>query len=222
MARRVTTPWWAVVSAASAPTVLLTCATVARSMRIDSYDPCTQTLSALAVDGRGDWIMTAGFVVSAGCLIITAVGLRALPALPRTALAIAGCCGLATAALPERLGTATAHIAAAGLGFILLAIWPVLTVSPDATMPWPRRARWAISVSALLLGLVIWLCCDAWSGVDVGLSERAAATAEMLWPLVVVVSVRHLTQRRAHGAFSGMLSWKRAPDSLGRQTRLPW
>lgn len=163
-------------------------------MRIDSYDPFTQTLSALALTGRGDWIMTAGFAVSAGCLIVTAAGLRVLPGLPRIALAIAGCCGLATAALPDRLGTATAHIAATGLGVILLAIWPVLTVSPDPTMPWPRRRRWAISVSALLFGLVVWLCCDAWSGIDVGLSERAAATAEMLWPLVVVVSVRHLTE----------------------------
>jgi hypothetical protein len=97
---------------------------------------------------------------------------------------------LATAALPDRLGTATAHIAATGIGIILLAIWPVLTVSLDPAMPWPRRARWAIGVSGLLFGLVVWLCCDAWSGINVGLSERTAATAEMLWPLVVVVSAR--------------------------------
>jgi hypothetical protein len=71
-----------------------------------------------------------------------------LPALPRIALAFAGCCGLVMAALPDRLGTVTAHIAITGVSVILLAIWPVLTNSLDPAMGWARRARWAVSVSA--------------------------------------------------------------------------
>jgi hypothetical protein len=160
-------------------------------MRTEPYDPVSQTLSALAVDGRGEWIMTAGLAVSAGCQIVTAVGLRVLPRLPRIALAIAGCCGLAVAALPDRLSTATAHVAVTGLTATLLTIWPLLTVPLVRPISWTRRVRWAVSASALLAVLLIWMCYDAWRGIHLGLSERTAATGEMLWPLVVVVSARH-------------------------------
>ncbi|HEY9303108.1 MAG TPA: DUF998 domain-containing protein, partial [Mycobacterium sp.] len=100
MATRLSVPWWTVLSAASAPIVLLGSAAIARSMRTKSYDPVSQTISALALDGRGQWIMTAGLAASAACQIVTALGLRVLPRLARIALALAGCCGLAVAALP--------------------------------------------------------------------------------------------------------------------------
>lgn len=100
-------------------------------VRTRSYDPISQSLSVLAAHGRGEWIMTVGFVISAACQIVTAVGLRVLRPLAHVALALAGCAGLAVAALPDRLGTATPHIAAAGLAAVLLAVWPVLTVSLD-------------------------------------------------------------------------------------------
>ncbi|HZC53349.1 MAG TPA: DUF998 domain-containing protein [Mycobacterium sp.] len=216
MARRVTTPWWAVVSAAAAPVVLLASAAIARSVRTKSYDPFSQSLSVLAVGGRSEWIMTAGFAISAGCLIVTAVGLRVLPAPPRIALAFAGCCGLAIAALPDRLGTATAHIAITGVSVILLAIWPVLATSLDASGGWARRARWGVAVSAVFVGLLIWLCYDAWRGVHLGLSERTATTAEMLWPLVVVVSVRRHLRRpqRQHPMAVSPVAQKGPPPSV--------
>ncbi len=184
------------MSAASAPVVLLASASIARSLHSRSYDPVSQTLSALAADGRGEWVMTAGLAISAGCQIVTAVGLRVLPLLARIALALAGCCGLAVAALPDRLGTATAHVAATGLAATLLAIWPLLTVPLARPRSWTRRARWSVFVSVLLVGLLIWMCYDAWRGIQLGLSERTAATAEMLWPLVVVISARHRLRRR--------------------------
>lgn len=196
MATRLSVPWWTVLSAACAPVVLLACATIARSVRIESYNPVSETLSALAADGRGEWVMTAGLAVSAGCQVVTAVGLRVMPLLPRVALALAGCCGLAVAALPDRLGTATAHIAATGLGATLLAIWPLLTVPWARPISWSRRVRWAVAASAILAGLLIWMCYDAWRGIQLGLSERSAATAEMLWPLIVVVSARYRLRRR--------------------------
>jgi hypothetical protein len=51
-------------------------------------------------------------------------------------------------------------------------------------------------LSAVFVGLLIWMCYDAWRGIHLGLSERTAATAEMLWPLVVVVSARRHLRRR--------------------------
>ncbi len=197
MATRLSVPWWTVSSAALAPVVLLASPSIARSLHSKSYDPVSQTLSARAADGRGEWIMTAGLAVSAGCQIVTAVGLRVLPLLARAALALGGCCGLAVAALPDRLGTATAHVAATGLAATLLAVWPLLTVPSVRPKSWTRRGRWAVFVSALLVGLLIWMCYDAWRGIQLGLSERTAATAEMLWPLVVVVSARYRLRRRA-------------------------
>lgn len=165
-------------------------------MRTKSYDPISQTLSALAVDGRGQWIMTAGLAVSAGCQIVTAIGLRVLPTLPRVALALAGCCGLAVAALPDRLGTAIPHVAATGLAATLLTIWPLLTIPVVRPSGWTQRVRWTVSAFALLAGLLLWMSYDAWRGTHLGLSERTAATTEMLWPLVVVVSARRRLRRR--------------------------
>jgi hypothetical protein len=166
-------------------------------MRIKTYDPVSQTISALALDGRGQWIMTAGLALAAGCQIVTAVGLRVLPRLPRIALAFAGCCGLAVAALPDRLDTAIPHVAITGLAATLLTIWPLLTVPLARPISWTRRVRWTVAASAVPTGLLIWMAVDAWRGIHLGLSERTAATAEMLWPLVVVVSARYRLRRRA-------------------------
>ena len=41
------------------------------------------------------------------------------------------------------------------------------------------------------------MCYDAWRDIQLGLSERTAARAEMLWPLVVVASARHRLRPRA-------------------------
>jgi hypothetical protein len=196
MATPLSVPWWSVFSAASAPIVLLGSAAIARSMRTTAYDPVSQTLSALAIDGRGEWIMTAGLAVAAGCQIVTAIGLRVLPSLARIALALAGCCGLAVAALPDRLGTAIPHVAVTGLAATLLTIWPLLTVTLVRPISWTRRVRWAVSAFAVLAGLLIWMGFDALRGIHLGLSERTAATAELLWPLVVVVSARRRLRRR--------------------------
>lgn len=165
-------------------------------MRTEAYNPVSQTLSALAIDGRGQWIMTAGLAISAGCQIVTAVGLRVLPPLARIALVLAECCSLAVAALPDRLGTAIPHVTLTGLAATLLTIWPLLTVPLVRPLSWTRRVRWAVSAFALLAILLIWMSYDAWRGIHLGLSERTAATGEILWPLVVVVSARHRLRRR--------------------------
>ena len=192
-------PRWAVVSAALAPVILLATAGLARVVRTRSYDPMTQSLSTLAAHGRGGWIMTVGFAISATCEIVTAIGLRILRPIARVALAPAGCAGLAVAALPDRLGTATPHIAAVGVAATLMAIWPMLTVSLEHEAARSRHVRWAVSVSVVIVLLVAWLYFDFVRGVRLGLSERMTVCAEQLWPLVVVLSVRHRLRRRMAG-----------------------
>ncbi|KZS60474.1 hypothetical protein A4G28_17475 [Mycobacterium ostraviense] len=157
-------PCWAIVSAVAPPLALLISAAVATSKRTRTYDPVSETLSILAASGRGAWIMTAGFVVSGGCLILTAGGLRVLAVLPRVVLGLAGCCGLAVAALPDRLGTATARLAAAAAGAVLLAICPLLAVSWDVVTVPGRRTYRTVAVSAVLLGLLLWVGYSAWRG----------------------------------------------------------
>lgn len=185
------TPAWPIASAAAAPLVLVITATLARMDRTSAYDPISQTLSVLAGRGPGDWIMTVGFVVSAGCQIVTAVGLRALRPPPRVALALAGCCGLAVAAFPVTSNaTNNAHILATGAGAIVLALWPVLSITTKASAPAIFRARWAIVASLVLTAMLAWVYYEATHGVILGLAERITAVGEMIWPLLVVMAAR--------------------------------
>ncbi len=186
-------PLWTVVAAAGAPLVLIVTSVLARLVRTAAYDPVAQTMSVLAGRGGGDWVMTSGFVISAGCQILTATGLRALRPLPRIALATSGCCGLAVAALPvQTSATNNAHLLAAGAGAIVLALWPVLSITAKATAPPMCRMRWAAGATLVLAALLSWVYYEATRGVVLGLAERTAAVGELTWPLIVAVSARRM------------------------------
>ncbi|RDH76384.1 DUF998 domain-containing protein [Mycolicibacterium moriokaense] len=191
-------PGWALATAIAAPAVLVVSGTLARIARAAAYDPITQTMSALAGRGGWDWIMTVGFVLSATCQILTAVGLRALRPLPRIALAVAGCCGLIVAAFPVTAhATNNAHILATGAGAIVLALWPVLCITNKKGSPSTVRARWTVAVSLVLLGMLAWVYYEATQGPDIGLAERTTAVGELTWPLIVVISARYRLRARA-------------------------
>lgn len=128
-------------------------------------------------------------VLSAVCQIGTAAGLQVLRPLARAALAFAACCGLAAALLPATpAATATAHVRAVTTGAMLLALWPVLAISHMA--PPTCRARWAIAASSVLCALLVWVFYEAQDGLILGLAERVTVVAELMWPLVVVVTAR--------------------------------
>jgi hypothetical protein len=185
-------PRWALVSAVGAPVSLLATTTVAAELYTSPYDPISQTMSVLAATGSGAMVMTAGFIVTAACQIVTAAGLYVLSAIPRIVLAFAGCCGLAVAALPVSLQQCVApHLLAAGMGTGMLALWPVLAMSAAASAPAACRRCWAISASIIFAALLAWVCYEANHGMLLGLAERVAVIGETFWPLAVVVTSRH-------------------------------
>ena len=184
-------PPWALVSAITAPSILVTSATLARLVTDSRYDPIGQTMSVLAGSGRSEWIMTAGFVLSALAQIVTAAGLFVLRPLSRVALAVAGCCALAVAALPVSVNTtATAHVLATGAGGIALALLPVFSMSAGARAPVLCSTKWAVAASAVMFALLVWVCYTALQGGALGLAERVTAVGELAWPLAEVVVAR--------------------------------
>jgi hypothetical membrane protein len=187
--------WWVVAAAAVAPTLLIGGWIVADMFQPSSYRWMRDTISALARIGAPDrWFMTAAFAGLGVCYLIIAVGLRAA-ARPGRALMFAG--GVATimvSALPlPPVGTSPAHGMVALVGFVVMAIWPIAGAQRGGAVdgtPWALRLPVAAAATATLLLF------DGWFGLSllphalVGVSERATAGAEALWPLVVVISTR--------------------------------
>jgi hypothetical membrane protein len=184
-------PWWTWCSASAAPVLLIGGWTVAGARQPPGYDPVAQTISALAAVGAGDrWIMTLGLAGVGVCHLLTGLGLRPAAPFGRVVLAGGGVMTIAVAAcpLPGDGGSSTAHGIAAAAAFAALAIWPALAWRRRVDPIRMLRRSVALSVSAMLLGLVGWFVAELASGARVGLAERVAAGAQALWPLVVVLS----------------------------------
>jgi hypothetical membrane protein len=187
-------PWWAVTSAGTAPVLLIGGFTLAAARQPPGYDPIRDTISALAAHGATDrWVMTAALFGLGACHVITAAGLRPVRRRGRAVLAVGGGATMlvATFAQPAR-GNSVAHTVAAALAFVALGAWPAFAARRGSAAP---LLRWAAAASAtvVLLGLVVWFAAEIHGGQR-GLAERAAAGAQALWPLAVV-----LTTRRALG-----------------------
>jgi hypothetical membrane protein len=201
-------PWWVVCAAAVAPLLLIGGWTVAATFQPPTYLWTRDTISALAKIGAPErWFMTTAFAGLGLCYLITALGLRAAAPLGRMLLLIGGGTTVAVSALPlPATGTSQAHGLVALVGFLSMAIWPVAAArgsDPTENTPWAFRLPVAIAATATLLMI------DGWFGLTllphemVGVSERASAAAEALWPLAVVLSTRA-------GSFS-VVTAERAP-----------
>ena len=195
-------PWWAVLSAASAPVFLIGGWELAAARQPGGFDPVTGTISALAADGAADrWIMTTGLAGVGVCHVITALGLRSAAAFGRLLLAAGGAAAVGVAAFPQPVnGDSAAHLAAASITFPALSLWPALAWQPSTgASAVPRAApgavppQRAVSLAAAsgLLGLLGWFGCEfARDGAHIGLAERVLAGAQSLWPLATVLLAR--------------------------------
>jgi hypothetical protein len=89
-------------------------------------------------------------------------------------------------------GNSVAHTVAAAVAFTALATWPVgatrRRVAPLLTPPV------AAAATVVLVALVLWFVAEVHGGQR-GLAERAAAGAQALWPLAVVVTTRRAAAR---------------------------
>jgi hypothetical protein len=182
-------PWWAVLSSACAPVLLIGGWQLAAARQRGGFDPVRQTISELAARGATDpWIMTSALAGIGVCHAITAAGLRPAAAPGRLLLATGGVATVLVAALPLPLtGDSAAHFAAASVGFSTLSLWPALAAWRGAA---PGRAvGW--SAAAGLLGLLGWFGVEfLGEGPRIGLSERVLAGAQALWPLTAVLLAR--------------------------------
>ncbi len=153
-----------------------------------AYDPVRDTISALAAHGATQrWIMTTGLAVLGLCHLLTAAGLTEAGRPARGLLAVGG---LATVGVAVFAQPSAGHVPAATVGFVALALWPAAP-----RLPWRRSAR---AGAAIMLGLLGWLEVQLQGGGLVGVSERLAAGAEAVFPLIVVVAlVLHARGHRA-------------------------
>ncbi len=192
--------WPALVSSALAPVFFMGGTLVAEALW-PSFDPVQQTISELAAgDAPTRVFMTIMFALTGLCHLITSVFAVGIGRPGRIALGLAGLSTLAVAAfpLPTVASSSTAHTLSAMAGFVLLAIWPVLGMRRSRDYPWLIRPTGAVLGTLAMGGLCFWFLA-VWisdEAVALGVSERAAANLESLWPLFVVVALA-VRQHRA-------------------------
>jgi hypothetical membrane protein len=183
-------PPWVLVSAGAAPVLLCGGWTLAAARQPPGYDAVRDTISALAARGATDgWVMAAALAGLGACHVITATGLRPARGAGRMVLAFGGVATVLVAAFPEpSQGSSEAHTVAASVAFTSLAIWPAFAARrvPGAPLLTPTAC---VAATAVLLGLMTWFAVEL-RGEQTGSAERAAAGAQALWPLAVVLSTR--------------------------------
>ncbi|MYR73680.1 MULTISPECIES: DUF998 domain-containing protein [unclassified Streptomyces] len=123
-------PWWALLSSACAPVLLVGGWTVSAVLQGPGYDPGSATISILASDGaQGYWVMTSALVGLGVCDVVTACGLRPAARAGRVALGGGGLSAMLLAFFPAPAsGGSLDHGTVVAVGFALLALWPVLAV----------------------------------------------------------------------------------------------
>ncbi|WP_188779430.1 DUF998 domain-containing protein [Marmoricola endophyticus] len=174
------------VSSVVAPVALIGGWTLAATRQPASYDPVSQTISALAGhDATDRWVMTTGIAVTGVAHVVTALGLTEARPASRVLLAAGGVATTSVAVFAE---PSQAHVPVATTSFVLLAAWPLLSDVPS------RRAGLVAGIG--LGALAAWLGTEL-GGPRVGGVERVVAGAQSLWPLAAVALVRRTTSRAA-------------------------
>ncbi len=183
-------PWWGLVSAAAAPIVLGGGLALAEALQPPGYSPVRDTISALAAYGAADRLVMTSALAGLGCChVVTAVALRPAWRAGRVVLAAGGLATLMVAAFPQpAAGNSVAHTIAATVAFTTLALWPSFAARRKLSPPL-LTGPVSAAASVVLLGLVAWFAVELHGGQR-GLAERAAAGAQALWPLAVVVTTR--------------------------------
>jgi len=192
-------PWWAVLSASAAPVLLIGGWTVAAALQPAGFNSVRDTISALAAYGATDrWVMTSALAGLGVCHAVTALGLRPAALPGRLMLAVGGMANVAVAAFPQPDdGSSVAHFWAATVGFVALALWPALALQRNDPVPFGLSLPAALAAAGVLLVLTCWFASELYGGGDrVGLSERAAAGAQALWPLVIATAAHRARARR--------------------------
>ena len=191
----------ALISSLLAP-ILFIGATIAGEQMFPGFNPMSQTISELAaLTAPTHVFVTVIFLCTAVCHVVTAGFTPGIGIPGRVALGLAGVATFTVGLfpLPTVEGTSAPHRTAAIIGFVLLAVWPVLGMRVRAAYPWIVRPWAAVGGTVFLGALCLWFL-GVWSSPTlgyVGLVERLAADAESPWPAVVVVTLFVAQRRRA-------------------------
>jgi len=185
------------VSAGAAPVLLGGGVALAGALQPPGYNPVRDTISALAAHGATDrWVMTSALAGLGICHVVTAMGLPPARSAGRVVLAGGGVATVMVSVFPQPAhGNSLAHTVSAAVAFVALAAWPALAARSRPPMPLLRPSASA-AASVVLMGLVVWFAAEIHGGQR-GLAERAAAGAQALWPLAVVVTTRRALARTA-------------------------
>ncbi len=185
-------PWWGVLFAAAALVFLVGGCTVATALQPSSFNWLASTVSTLTEREAADpWVMTAAFAVTGACVIATALALRPAAMPGRLILAAAGAASILVAANPEHVGGSPVHGLWAGVTFTALTAWPTGAWRRGPSVPWGLRPAVSAAAVGTLLALLAWYLTELTTrGAMTGLAERIMGTAEVGWPLAVVLSCR--------------------------------
>ena len=183
-------PWWGVFSAAAGVVFLVGGCWVATARQPPSFNWVASTVSSLTERGTVDpWLMTAAFAVTGVCVVATALALRPAAMPGRLILAAGGAASVLVAANPEHAGGSLAHGLWATVTFTGLIAWPAGAWRRGPSAPWALRPAVSAAVIGVLLAPLAWYLAELITiGRLTGLAERVMGTAQILWPLAVVLS----------------------------------
>ncbi|MFF9909291.1 DUF998 domain-containing protein [Streptomyces sp. NPDC013457] len=183
-------PRWALVSSGCAPVLLVGGWMLAAHLEGPAYDPVTQTISVLGAYGaKGFWVMTGALLALGVCHLVTAWGLRPAALAGRVALAAGGVAAFVVTMLPApSSGGSLEHGSVAVVGFVLLAVWPVLAAVRTPAAPWGLRLAPSIAATVLMCVGAAWYLIETERQGAPGLAERLVTCMQSMWPFVVVAS----------------------------------
>ncbi|MFF9016849.1 DUF998 domain-containing protein [Streptomyces sp. NPDC014870] len=183
-------PRWALISSGCAPLLLAGGWVLAARLEGPGYDPATQTISVLGAYGaEGFWVMTGALLALGVCHLLTAWGLRPAAPAGRWALAAGGVTAFVVALVPApSSGGSLRHGSVAAVGFVLLALWPVLAAHRHRAAPWGLRLLPAAAATALMALGAVWFLVETHREGAPGAAERLVTCMQSVWPFVVVAS----------------------------------
>jgi hypothetical membrane protein len=187
-------PRWALLSSGCAPVLFIGGWAIAALLEGPAYDPATQTISVLAAYGAaGFWVMNGALLALGVCHLLTAWGLRPAALAGRVALGGGGVSAFVVTLLPApSSGGSLSHGSAAAVGFVLLAVWPVLAADGSGAAPWGLRPGPALAATAVMGVGAAWFLIEIQLHSAAGVAERVVTFLQSLWPFVVVAScLRH-------------------------------
>ncbi len=193
-------PWWGVLSSAAAPVLLVGGSTIAAALQPPSFDPVTDTVSALAAVGAvSRWLMTADVPGRRYLRCDHRTRAQAGRAAGRLILVAGAAVGMLVAAYPQQAGGggSLAHAIWASAGFAALAVWPAGAWRRGPGVPWGLRPAVCAGAAALLVCLLAWFAAEVVTGAGrAGLAEGVLGVAQAVWPLTVVLSCRQIRGQR--------------------------